>query len=103
MQVAQVGCRPSYYLFSEPPSDLHVSSVCTQGLIYVNMSPSPERVCMQTNGAVRPIVRKKAALCLLRLLRKAGPESDMLAPDVWSAKLVSCNLLWVFVQTITAL
>ena len=47
---------------------------------------------MQTNGAVRPIVRKKAALCLLRLLRKAGPDSDMLAPDVWSVKLVSCTV-----------
>eukprot|EP00891_Asterochloris_glomerata_P007006 jgi/Astpho2/7006/fgenesh1_pm.00107_%23_19_t len=40
-----------------------------------------------TNGAVRPIVRKKAALCLLRLLRKAGPDSDMLAADAWSVKL----------------
>lgn len=49
---------------------------------------------MQTNGAVRPIVRKKAALCLLRLLRKAGPESDMLAPDVWSAKLVCAPQIW---------
>lgn len=44
---------------------------------------------VQTNGAVRPIIRKKAALCLLRLLRKAGPDSDMLAPDAWSVKLVS--------------
>ena len=43
---------------------------------------------LQTNGAVRPIIRKKAALCLLRLLRKAGPDSDMLAPDQWSVKLV---------------
>lgn len=47
------------------------------------------RPCVQTNGAVRPIIRKKAALCLLRLLRKAGPDSDMLAPDAWSVKLVS--------------
>ena len=44
---------------------------------------------VQTNGAVRPIIRKKAALCLLRLLRKAGPDSDMLAPEAWSVKLVS--------------
>ncbi len=44
---------------------------------------------VQTNGAVRPIIRKKAALCLLRLLRKAGPDADMLAPDAWSVKLVS--------------
>lgn len=59
-----------------------------------NSQQSPA-ACMQTNGAVRPIVRKKAALCLLRLLRKAGPDSDMLAPDVWSVKLVSsfsCSL-----------
>ncbi|DBA96016.1 hypothetical protein WJX77_003113 [Trebouxia sp. C0004] len=44
-------------------------------------------MALVTNGAVRPIIRKKAALCLLRLLRKAGPDSDMLAPDVWSVKL----------------
>ena len=52
---------------------------------------------LQTNGAVRPIVRKKAALCLLRLLRKAGPDSDMLAADAWSVKLVSMqpHLLWL--------
>ena len=54
---------------------------------------------LQTNGAVRPIIRKKAALCLLRLLRKAGPDSDMLAPDTWSVKLVrlSSNLISGFV------
>ncbi|KAK9806309.1 hypothetical protein WJX72_009579 [[Myrmecia] bisecta] len=40
-----------------------------------------------TNGAVRPIVRKKAALCLLRLIRKSPPEAEILAPDVWSVKL----------------
>ncbi|KAL3140296.1 hypothetical protein ABBQ38_004564 [Trebouxia sp. C0009 RCD-2024] len=44
-------------------------------------------MALVTNGAVRPIIRKKAALCLLRLLRKAGPDSDMLAPDQWSVKL----------------
>ena len=63
---------------------LHAIPACTCG--------QHSKECLvnfQTNGAVRPIVRKKAALCLLRLLRKAGPESDMLAPDVWSAKLVS--------------
>ena len=42
----------------------------------------------QTNGAVRSIVRKKAALCLLRLLRKAGPEADILQADTWSVKMV---------------
>lgn len=52
-------------------------------------------VLVQTNGAVRPIIRKKAALCLLRLLRKAGPDSDMLAPDAWSVKLVRPLYLFV--------
>ena len=57
---------------------------------------------VQTNGAVRPIVRKKAALCLLRLLRKAGPDSDMLAADAWSVKLVSMqqpHLIWLGCNT----
>ena len=61
-------------------SDCQACCHCHRGL------PPPT---VQTNGAVRPIVRKKAALCLLRLLRKAGPDSDMLAPDAWSVKLVS--------------
>jgi hypothetical protein len=43
---------------------------------------------VQTNGAVRPIVRKKAATCLLRLIRKSLPEAEILQPDVWSVKLV---------------
>lgn len=43
---------------------------------------------MQTNGAVRSIVRKKAATCLLRLIRKSPPEAEILQPDVWSVKLV---------------
>ena len=42
----------------------------------------------QTNGAVRPIVRKKAALCLLRLMRKSPPDAELLQPEVWSVKLV---------------
>ena len=45
-------------------------------------------VCLQTNGAVRSIVRKKAATCLLRLIRKSPPEAEILQPDVWSVKLV---------------
>ena len=45
----------------------------------------------QTNGAVRPIVRKKAATCLLRLIRKSPPEAEILQPDVWSVKLVRCQ------------
>ena len=43
---------------------------------------------MQTNGAVRPIVRKKAALVLLRLMRKSPPDAELLQPEVWSVKLV---------------
>ena len=43
---------------------------------------------MQTNGAVRPIVRKKAALCLLRLMRKSPADAELLQPEVWSVKLV---------------
>lgn len=37
---------------------------------------------------MRPIVRKKAALCLLRLIRKAPPEAEVMQPEVWAAKLV---------------
>jgi len=33
-------------------------------------------------------VRKKAATCLLRLIRKSPPEAEILQPDVWSVKLV---------------
>lgn len=42
-----------------------------------------------SNGATRPIVRKKAALCLLRLIRKAPPDQEMMQPDVWSVKLAA--------------
>lgn len=38
-----------------------------------------------TSGAVRPIVRKKAALALLRLLRKSTSDiEELLTPDVRS-------------------
>ena len=37
---------------------------------------------MQANGATRPVVRKKAALCLLRLIRKAPPDADIMQPEV---------------------
>lgn len=30
------------------------------------------------NGATRPVVRKKAALCLLRLIRKAPPDAEIM-------------------------
>lgn len=41
------------------------------------------------NGATRPIVRKKAALCLLRLLRKAPHDQDILPAEVWAVRLAS--------------
>lgn len=37
---------------------------------------------LQANGATRPVVRKKAALCLLRLIRKAPPDADIMQPEV---------------------
>ncbi|GAB4815001.1 hypothetical protein N2152v2_002047 [Parachlorella kessleri] len=42
-----------------------------------------------SNGATRPIVRKKAALCLLRLIRKAPPDQEVMQPEVWSVKLAA--------------
>jgi hypothetical protein len=53
------------------------------------------RNALQTNGAVRSIVRKKAATCLLRLIRKSPAEAEILQPDVWSVKLVRCHPLFV--------
>jgi len=41
-----------------------------------------------TNPSVRPIVRKKAALCLLRLFRK---NKEILVADTWAQKML--NLL----------
>ena len=52
------------------------------------------RNALQTNGAVRSIVRKKAATCLLRLIRKSPAEAEILQPDVWSVKLVRCHPLF---------
>ena len=42
-----------------------------------------------TSGATRPAVRKKAALALLRLLRRAPPDDEPLAPDTWAPRLAS--------------
>jgi len=41
------------------------------------------------NGSARPAVRKKAALALLRLVRKAPPEEDALDPDQWAPRLAA--------------
>lgn len=39
-----------------------------------------------TNGSVRPIVRKKAALALLRLLRKSADSAEEILPPEVSRK-----------------
>ena len=39
------------------------------------------------NGATRPAIRKKAALCLLRLLRKSSPDSEIFNSDTWGPQL----------------
>jgi AP-2 complex subunit alpha len=39
-----------------------------------------------SHGATRPLVRKKAALCLLRLLRKSSDDSILLGEE-WGAKI----------------
>jgi hypothetical protein len=36
---------------------------------------------LQTSGTMRPVVRKKASLCLLRLMRKTPADSQMVAAD----------------------
>ncbi|GMH38541.1 hypothetical protein BSKO_06425 [Bryopsis sp. KO-2023] len=40
-----------------------------------------------TSGASRPIVRKKAALCVLRLFRKMPLDAEMIQPSSWGPKL----------------
>ena len=41
-------------------------------------------------GTVRPVVRKKAALCLLRLFRR---NPDVLNKEEWCAKMLTCCAL----------
>jgi AP-2 complex subunit alpha len=36
---------------------------------------------LQTSGTMRAVVRKKAALCLLRLMRKTPADSQMVTAD----------------------
>lgn len=36
---------------------------------------------VQTSGTTRPVVRKKAALCLLRLMRKTPADAQLVTPD----------------------
>lgn len=40
-------------------------------------------------GATRPVVRKKAALCLLRLLRKSDSDDSLLPSQEWGPKIAS--------------
>lgn len=40
-------------------------------------------------GATRPVVRKKAALCLLRLLRKSDSDDTIMPPQEWGPKIAS--------------
>lgn len=40
-----------------------------------------------SNGATRPVVRKKAALCLLRLIRKVPLDSEIMSPSEWGSKI----------------
>ena len=42
-----------------------------------------------SNGATRPVVRKKAALCLLRLIRKAPPDVDVMPASEWAGRLAT--------------
>lgn len=42
-----------------------------------------------SNGATRPVVRKKAALCLLRLIRKAPPDVDIMPASDWAGRLAA--------------
>ena len=42
-----------------------------------------------SNGATRPVVRKKAALCLLRLIRKAPADVDVMPGSEWAGRLAA--------------
>ena len=65
---------------------VHLWQTCAVGFVVRSLGFG---AALQTNGAVRTIVRKKAALCLLRLLRKSPQDQEIMVPDVWSVKLVS--------------
>ena len=41
------------------------------------------------NGATRPAIRKKASLCLLRLIRKSPDDHEAMPADVWGTQLAS--------------
>ena len=50
---------------------------------------TPDVVALLSSGAARPIVRKKAALCLLRLVRKT-PVDQQLVRDCWVSRVLCC-------------
>lgn len=53
--------------------------VSSRALLIALCGPCCEPV--QTSGTMRPVVRKKAALCLLRLMRKTPADSQMVTAD----------------------
>lgn len=56
---------------------------------WTSIRDPPPFLIPQDNGAMRPVVRKKAALCLLRLVRKAPPEAEVLSPGTWGPRLAA--------------
>ncbi|GBF98152.1 AP-2 complex subunit alpha-like [Raphidocelis subcapitata] len=52
---------------------------------------TPDVVKLVQAGSARPIVRKKAALCLLRLLRKTAPDAALVPAEAYAP--VACALL----------
>lgn len=42
---------------------------------------------MQVNEKVTEVIRKKAALCLLRVYKKLPPDAGIITPEVWAPKL----------------
>lgn len=53
---------------------LHSGSVCR----VLNL------LCVQQSGTVRSVVRKKAALCLLRLMRKTPADQQLVSADTFA-------------------
>ena len=42
-----------------------------------------------SNGATRPVVRKKAALCLLRMLRNSPADSELISSSEWGPRMAT--------------
>ena len=69
------------------PFQDHSNLPTCQGILTCGLLKQSD-LWLQMNGAVRPIVRKKCSLCLLRLMRKSPSDVELLQPEVWSVKLV---------------